>query len=256
MSSQRPTFPILPPHRSRPRIILRKLNISILRWVALELVRELWRVGLGYGPDAGVRISYRRGQIRRQHHERVRQEFEHHHSFLASVALFNFGITVPFVVGSSIVLGATWFYNQPAAEKPREVVDEKPGEDERSSLSVSLSSSSLKGSGRKPPTSPDHPSTRTNPSSGGDMNPKKRSHLLTPRSIASAVKGFISRLSSPSSNGQGAYFPVATGAVNGTPLNRTGSQVSLYTSRPLSRNQSNAGLAVTGMQDRMDTGAG
>ena len=35
-------------------------------------------------------------------------------SFLASVALFNFSITVPFVVGSCVVLGATLAYNQPS----------------------------------------------------------------------------------------------------------------------------------------------
>ncbi|KAH9901381.1 nucleotide-sugar transporter-domain-containing protein [Cubamyces lactineus] len=36
-------------------------------------------------------------------------------SFLASVALFNFQMTVTFVLGSTIVLGATWMYNQPDA---------------------------------------------------------------------------------------------------------------------------------------------
>jgi len=34
-------------------------------------------------------------------------------SFLASVALFNFQITFTFVLGSAIVLIATWLYNQP-----------------------------------------------------------------------------------------------------------------------------------------------
>ncbi|KAH9854216.1 nucleotide-sugar transporter-domain-containing protein [Lenzites betulinus] len=34
-------------------------------------------------------------------------------SFLASVALFNFRITVAFVLGSTVVLVATWLYNQP-----------------------------------------------------------------------------------------------------------------------------------------------
>ncbi|KAG8940700.1 hypothetical protein FRC04_005081 [Tulasnella sp. 424] len=167
-------------------------------------------------------------------------------SFLASVALFDFSITVPFVVGSSIVLGATWFYNQPAAEKPREVVHEKSGEDERPGMRVSLSSLSLKGSGRKSANVPGSPVDPNHPILG-DMNPKKKSPLPTPGSIATAVKGFISRPSSPSSNGQGGYFPVATGGVNGTPLNRTGSQASLYTSKPPSRNQSNAGLAMSGM---------
>lgn len=34
-------------------------------------------------------------------------------SFLASVALFNFEITVSFIVGATVVLIATWMYNQP-----------------------------------------------------------------------------------------------------------------------------------------------
>ncbi len=36
-------------------------------------------------------------------------------SFLASVALFNFQMTVTFVLGSTVVLMATWMYNQPDA---------------------------------------------------------------------------------------------------------------------------------------------
>ena len=36
-------------------------------------------------------------------------------SFLASVALFNFQMTVTFVLGSTVVLVATWMYNQPEA---------------------------------------------------------------------------------------------------------------------------------------------
>ena len=36
-------------------------------------------------------------------------------SFLASVALFNFQMTVTFILGSTVVLVATWMYNQPDA---------------------------------------------------------------------------------------------------------------------------------------------
>jgi UDP-sugar transporter A1/2/3 len=38
-------------------------------------------------------------------------------SFLASVALFDFRITPAFVIGASVVLSATWMYNQPAAKE-------------------------------------------------------------------------------------------------------------------------------------------
>lgn len=40
-------------------------------------------------------------------------------SFLASVGLFAYPITPAFVLGSTIVLGATWMYNQPATETAR-----------------------------------------------------------------------------------------------------------------------------------------
>lgn len=39
-------------------------------------------------------------------------------SFLASVILFNFSITLSFVIGSTTVLVATWLYNQPAGKEP------------------------------------------------------------------------------------------------------------------------------------------
>lgn len=39
-------------------------------------------------------------------------------SFLASVVLFNFHITLSFLVGSSVVLTATWLYNRPESKDP------------------------------------------------------------------------------------------------------------------------------------------
>ena len=39
-------------------------------------------------------------------------------SFLAGVLLFSFPVTLPFLIGCSIVLGATWFYNQPDRDFP------------------------------------------------------------------------------------------------------------------------------------------
>ena len=44
-------------------------------------------------------------------------------SFLASVILFNFSITLSFVIGSSTVLVATWLYNQPAGKEPTLLVN-------------------------------------------------------------------------------------------------------------------------------------
>ncbi|KAF8496388.1 nucleotide-sugar transporter-domain-containing protein [Russula emetica] len=44
-------------------------------------------------------------------------------SFLASVILFNFSITLLFIIGSSTVLIATWLYNQPAGKEPTLLVN-------------------------------------------------------------------------------------------------------------------------------------
>ncbi|KIY46949.1 nucleotide-sugar transporter [Fistulina hepatica ATCC 64428] len=43
-------------------------------------------------------------------------------SFLASVALFDFRITLSFVIGASTVLIATWMYNQPPGKEPLAIV--------------------------------------------------------------------------------------------------------------------------------------
>lgn len=43
-------------------------------------------------------------------------------SFLASVALFDFRLTSSFLIGSSVVLAATWMYNQPAGSEPQLLV--------------------------------------------------------------------------------------------------------------------------------------
>lgn len=48
-------------------------------------------------------------------------------SFLASVALFNYPITLAFCVGSSIVLAATYLYNAPTSTTPRTTIGIDPG---------------------------------------------------------------------------------------------------------------------------------
>jgi solute carrier family 35 (UDP-sugar transporter), member A1/2/3 len=65
-------------------------------------------------------------------------------SFVASVILFDFTITLAFVVGACVVLGSTWLYNQPAAAKD---AAGGAGQDRPSlGLSVTLSRSSKPGS--------------------------------------------------------------------------------------------------------------
>ncbi|KAG8938254.1 hypothetical protein FRC04_009192 [Tulasnella sp. 424] len=101
-------------------------------------------------------------------------------------------ITVPFVVGSSIVLATTWFYNQPAQEKPKEVAQENLDGDDGAGMRISLSSLSLKGGGRKSANVPGSPIDSSQPILG-DMNPKKKSPLPTPGLHRLSFKPFIQR---------------------------------------------------------------
>ena len=84
-------------------------------------------------------------------------------SFLASVVLFNFHVTPPFLIGASTVLAATAMYNQPA---PKE-----------SHTDVS--------SGGKMPF-PDLPLSKKSPILG-EFSSKKPSPFGSPRAIASAL---------------------------------------------------------------------
>ncbi|KAG8957882.1 hypothetical protein FRC05_009511, partial [Tulasnella sp. 425] len=167
-------FPYPPPSGLRPCILLRKLDIGIFGRAVLELV---------FGGLVTVVVTKYADNIMKGFATSLIIII----SFLTSVALVHFSITAPFIVGSSILLGATWVYNQPAVEKPREVVHENSGEDKRSGMRVSLSSLSLKGSGRK---SANVPGSTVDPNYPilGDMNPKKKSSLPTPESIAPLLK--------------------------------------------------------------------
>ncbi|KAI0665247.1 nucleotide-sugar transporter-domain-containing protein [Cubamyces menziesii] len=91
-------------------------------------------------------------------------------SFLASVALFGFRITPSFVIGSSIVLVATWMYNQPPGKELVAITNVIPGK---------LQTPSFPGT----PVSPDAPIL-------GHLPPeKKASPFGSPRVFASALGG-------------------------------------------------------------------
>ncbi|KAG8969140.1 hypothetical protein FRC05_001184 [Tulasnella sp. 425] len=140
-------FLIHPPSNPRPRIILRKLDITIFRRVFGALVTA---AATKYANN--IMKGFATSLITTR-------------PFLASVALFDFSITVPFAVRSSIVPAATWFYNLPAAEKLSGVVHEKLGGEEGSGMRAKLSSLSLKGSGRKSANVPGSPVDPSQPSS-------------------------------------------------------------------------------------------
>ncbi|KAG8961502.1 hypothetical protein FRC05_005927 [Tulasnella sp. 425] len=172
-----------------------KLDFSIVRRMVLEPVRELRWMGVGYGPDAGV---WRATAVVIKYADNIRKGFATSLSitisFLASVALFYFSITVPFVVGSSIVLAATWLYNQPVRRNlGRSFTRSWAGMKGRAR---GLASRRCLASGRKSANVPGSPVDPNQPNLG-DMNPKRKSPLPTPGSITTAAKGFISRSSSP-----------------------------------------------------------
>lgn len=84
-------------------------------------------------------------------------------SFLASVVLFDFHVTLSFVIGASTVLAATAMYNQPASKEPNIVIS----------------------SGSKIPF-PDLPLGKRDPILG-EFPTKKPSPFGSPRAIASAL---------------------------------------------------------------------
>ncbi|EIW60215.1 uncharacterized protein TRAVEDRAFT_118484 [Trametes versicolor FP-101664 SS1] len=91
-------------------------------------------------------------------------------SFLASVALFGFHITPSFVIGSSVVLVATWMYNQP------------PGKELVSITSV------MPGGKSQPPSFPGTPVSPDAPILGQFSSEKKRpSPFGSPRAFATAL---------------------------------------------------------------------
>ena len=90
-------------------------------------------------------------------------------SFLASVALFNFQMTVTFVLGSTVVLVATWMYNQPPGKELIAITNVMP----KSKLGT--------------PTFPDEPLSPDAPILGQFPSSKKSSPFGSPRVIATAL---------------------------------------------------------------------
>ncbi|KAI0362552.1 hypothetical protein OH77DRAFT_1442279 [Trametes cingulata] len=90
-------------------------------------------------------------------------------SFLASVALFGFRITPSFVIGSSIVLVATWMYNQPPGKELVSITSVMPGKTQTPSFPGT-------------PVSPDAPILGQFPS-----EKKRASPFGSPRAFATAL---------------------------------------------------------------------
>ncbi|KAI0672811.1 nucleotide-sugar transporter-domain-containing protein [Trametes maxima] len=90
-------------------------------------------------------------------------------SFLASVALFGFRITPSFVIGSSVVLVATWMYNQPPGKELVAITSVIPGKSQPPSFPGT-------------PVGPDEPILGQFPS-----DKKKVSPFGSPRVIATAL---------------------------------------------------------------------
>ncbi|KAI0822796.1 nucleotide-sugar transporter-domain-containing protein [Trametes gibbosa] len=90
-------------------------------------------------------------------------------SFLASVALFGFCITPSFVIGSSVVLVATWMYNQPPGKELVAITSVMPGKSQPPSFPGT-------------PIGPDAPILGQFP-----LEKKKASPFGSPRAFATAL---------------------------------------------------------------------
>lgn len=102
-------------------------------------------------------------------------------SFLASVALFDFRITLAFVVGSSTVLAATWMYNQADMKTPNPA-------------KIAVASGTRENGGHSGASSvfpPGSPVAEDAPILGETLKKKSSTSFPSPRNIAS-VLGFTS----------------------------------------------------------------
>lgn len=102
-------------------------------------------------------------------------------SFLASVALFDFRITLAFVIGSSTVLAATWMYNQADMKTPNPA-------------KIAVASGTRENGGHSGASSvfpPGSPVAEDAPILGETIKKKSSTSFPSPRNIAS-VLGFTS----------------------------------------------------------------
>lgn len=133
-------------------------------------------------------------------------------SFLASVALFSYPITLAFVVGSSIVLAATYVYNSPSEQaNSRATVAVLPGspihssapilgEPERPSRASSVINLLGLGSSAAPSRHPSSSDLRTMGSSSnlGYMTPNR--HIYAASAPGSPNLGGLSKIDNQSSH--------------------------------------------------------
>ncbi|KAH9842741.1 nucleotide-sugar transporter-domain-containing protein [Rhodofomes roseus] len=126
-------------------------------------------------------------------------------SFLASVALFNFRMTLTFILGSTVVLVATWMYNQPDASSSTSSTDgsaitagkswswrwRRPSQPSRSSSGIALAGAALS---RRASTSSlsslssFHMANRSNPTSPVERDAPILGQLLEKNLLTSSKK--------------------------------------------------------------------
>lgn len=172
-------------------------------------------------------------------------------SFLASVALFEFKITVGFLIGAVTVLASTWMYNQPTEIPPSPVVEKVvPVETKREfKFSLSTEMDPLSISGRSTPSSRSYPGTPVLQS----LLPNQTFNNLSSGSVISTlgVGSFMRRkpsglpppYSTPHTPTYSPQTPTYTPAYTpSAPPSRTSSTASLLNLVSLSRNGSMLGL--------------
>jgi len=118
-------------------------------------------------------------------------------SFVAGVILFNFPITMPFLVGCSVVLAATWFYNQPESDAGAR------GKVRSSNMYQSVPTSDEHGNGREHA----YVNVSGSPRPGGLQTPPQQ-----PKSTGLGLGSLSSKVTAALSGGYGANAPAAAEA--------------------------------------------
>lgn len=169
-------------------------------------------------------------------------------SFLASVVLFEFKITMGFLIGAVTVLAATWMYNQPEDSSPSPIVEKLAAVDAKREYKFSLlgEKDTLSISGRSTPSSRSYPSTpviQTFFPNQTFNNNSSSGSVLSSLGVGSFLRRKSSGLPPPYSTPHTPLTPNYTPAyIPSAPPSRTGSSASLFNLVSLSRNGSVLGM--------------
>lgn len=170
-------------------------------------------------------------------------------SFLASVVLFQFKITMGFLIGAVTVLVATWMYNQPSEIPPPPLVEKVPVIDTKREYKFSLlgEKDALALSGISTPSSRSYPGTPAIQTVFPNSNNSSSGNVLSSLGVGSFLRRKPSGLPPPYSTPHTPNYSPKTPTYTpnytpSAPPSRTSSSASLLNLVSISRNGSMLGL--------------